>query len=229
MHRHCRNVVVLILAMTAVGCADFVLDGTTGRRQPDPDGRVIVIVGDGATPQTDAGAPPQADTGTTPPADTGAATPDSFVPPPQSDLGPKPDTQPPPVGQCGNAYETEVLQLVNAERAKLGKAPLECALDAGAVARNYSKYMCEARFFSHTGQDGSSPWSRLQDAGVTFKSAGENIAAGQKNPASVMNSWMNSSGHRANILGNYTHLGTGYHACSGGKYPSYWTQNFLRR
>ncbi len=233
MHRNAPATATLFLAFAAVGCADFVLEGTS-EHQPDPDRQVIVIIGDGGAAQQDAGAPqadtgaPQTDTGAPPQADSGLPQPDTHVPP-QPDQGvPRLDTQP-PAGPCGNAFETKVLQLVNAERAKKGKPPLECALDAGAVARNYSKYMCEARFFSHTGLDGSSPSSRLHSAGVPFMSAGENIAAGQKTPASVMTSWMNSPGHRANILGNYSHLGTGYHPCSGGRYPHYWTQNFLRR
>lgn len=216
---------LLLLVSSTAACTDFVLDGPSTRTAPPPptqtDGRVIVLVDGGAAP------PP-------PGQDAGVPKPDAYVPPPTPDSGvPKPDTMqpdttpPPPTGACGNDYESEVFALVNQERAKVGKAPFQCDLKAGLVARNYSKYMCEARFFSHTGLDGSSPWSRLQDGGVQFRSAGENIAAGQQTPASVMNSWMNSSGHRANILGSYSHIGIGYHPCPGGKFSAYWTQSFV--
>ena len=219
---------LLSIALLALGgCADFVLDGSADRQRPDADGRVIVIVGEDAGPPASDGAPGR-DQGASPKADTSAPRPDTSAPKPDTSA-PKPDIAGPP-GTCGDAYETEVFNLVNIERANQGRAPLLCAVDAGAVARAYSRYMCEARFFSHTGLDGSSPSSRLRDAGVPFYGAGENIAAGQKTPTAVMASWMKSPGHRANILsGGYTHLGVGYHRCVGGKYSAYWTQNFLRR
>ena len=226
MHRFLPLAVSLLMVLATGACTDFVLDGPSTRTAPPPptqtDGRVIVLV--------DGGAPPA------PGQDAGVPKPDAFVPAPTPDSGvpkpdttpPKPDTTPPPpTGACGNDYESQVFDLVNQERAKVGKPPFECHLKAGLVARNYSQYMCDARFFSHTGLDGSSPWSRLKDGGVQFRSAGENIAAGQQTPASVMNSWMNSSGHRANILGSYSHIGIGYYPCPGGKYPGYWTQAFV--
>jgi uncharacterized protein YkwD len=185
-------------------------------------------------PKPDAGTPPppKPDAGTPPPPkpDVGAPKPDTGTPPPPPpDAGtPKPDTSPPPTSSCGSAFETEVLALVNTERAKVGKTALKCHLPVAAVARAYSQSMCDNRFFSHTGHDGSSPWDRIKAAGITYKGAGENIAAGQTTPAKVMTSWMNSSGHKANILGNFTHLGTGHVKCVGGKYSHYWTQNFLR-
>ncbi len=120
------------------------------------------------------------------------------------------------------------MALVNVERAKVGKAALRCHPAVGAVARAYSQSMCDNRFFSHTGHDGSSPWDRIGAAGITYKGAGENIAAGQSTPTKVMTGWMNSPGHKANILGNFTHLGTGYVKCVGGTYGHYWTQNSLR-
>lgn len=131
-------------------------------------------------------------------------------------------------GDCGNAYESEVLNRVNAERAKYDLAPLACDPVAAQVAHAYSQYMCDAGFFSHTGQDGSTPMSRLQAAGAQFSGAGENIAAGQPTPASVMQGWMQSSGHRSNILNSmWTHLGVGYVKC--GAYDTRWTQSFLRK
>ena len=131
---------------------------------------------------------------------------------------------PPPAGTCGDAYETEVFNLVNQVRANHGRKPLACDATASKVAHDYSRYMCDESFFSHTGLDGSSPFTRLKAAGATYKSAGENIAAGQKTPQKVMEGWMNSSGHRANILrSGYTHIGVGYAACGSTR----WTQSFL--
>ena len=201
------------------GLSDATIASPTDAGAAKPDGKMAA---DGGAPKADSKAPP-------PPADGGVPKPDSKPPPPPpADAGaPKLDSKP-PTSSCGNAFETEVLALVNGERGKVSLAPLACHSAVGAVARAYSKYMCDARFFSHTGLDGSTPFTRIKAAGITYKAAGENIAAGQKTPAAVMTSWMNSSGHKANILGNYTHLGIGYVACPGGKYPHYWTQNFLR-
>jgi uncharacterized protein YkwD len=129
---------------------------------------------------------------------------------------------------CGNTYETEVLERVNQEREARGLAPLACDLPAAAVARAYSQLMCDEGTFSHYGPDGSTPGSRLRSGGVSFSGAGENVAAGQPTPASVMQGWMRSSAHRGNILSAaWTHLGVGYARC--GPYSTRWTQDFLRK
>jgi len=144
--------------------------------------------------------------------------------PPVQDAGP-----PAPPGICGNSLETEVFNRVNQERTKQGLKTLNCDSIAAQVAHQYSQYMCNAGFFSHFGPDGSTPSSRLKAAGATFIGCGENIAAGQPTPQMVMQSWMNSSGHKANILSTkWSHIGVGYVSCSGGM-KHYWTQDFLKK
>ncbi len=85
--------------------------------------------------------------------------------------------------------------------------------------------MAAKNYFSHTGLDGRSPFDRMRDAGYSYSSAAENIAAGQPTPAAVVNGWMNSEGHRANILNcKLTQIGVG--VARGGSYGIYWTQVF---
>jgi len=93
-----------------------------------------------------------------------------------------------------------------------------------AVARGHSSDMCERDYFDHTSLDGRSPFDRMRDGGVRFSTAGENIAWGQRSAAEVHRSWMNSSGHRRNILGSgYGRIGVGLEECGG---RMYWTQIF---
>ncbi|GAA2517967.1 hypothetical protein GCM10010393_58650 [Streptomyces gobitricini] len=116
-----------------------------------------------------------------------------------------------------------MLALVNAERAKVGCVPVRASRGLSALAGAYSEDMAERGFFSHTDPDGASPWDRAAKAGVEGLAA-ENIARGQADARAVMESWMNSDGHRANILNcDYTRLGVGVHFADGGPW---WTQNF---
>lgn len=118
-----------------------------------------------------------------------------------------------------------VLQLVNAERSKNGLKPLTLSTKLTSIATMKSKDMADKGYFDHNSPTYGSPFEMLQKYGVHYKSAGENIAAGQRTPEEVMHSWMNSSGHRANILNpNFTELGVGYY--QGGSYGVYWTQLF---
>jgi uncharacterized YkwD family protein len=119
----------------------------------------------------------------------------------------------------------EVLNLVNAEREKAGLKPLKMSEQLRSIANLKSKDMGEKGYFSHNSPTYGTPFQMLQDFGVHYRAAGENIAAGQKTPQEVMNSWMNSSGHRANILNaNFDTLGVGIY--NGGSYGIYWTQLF---
>lgn len=123
------------------------------------------------------------------------------------------------------AYEQEVIRLVNEIRAENGLDPLTFDWELARVARIKSQDMKENRYFSHTSPTYGSPFQMIRDFGISFRSAGENIARGYATPQAVVNGWMNSSGHRANILNaNYTHIGVGYVA-SG----NYWTQMFIKR
>lgn len=118
-----------------------------------------------------------------------------------------------------------VLSLVNAERSKNGLSSLTLSSKLTAVANEKARDMAENNYFSHTSPTYGSPFQMLQQYGISYRTAGENIAAGQKTPEEVMNSWMHSSGHRANILNaSYTEIGIGYYA--GGSYGTEWVQLF---
>ena len=121
------------------------------------------------------------------------------------------------------AYENKVLELVNAERAKQGLKPLEMDESVRNVARLKSQDMKKNNYFSHTSPTYGTPFEMLKKYGISYKSAGENIAQGYQTPEQVVKGWMNSSGHRANILNaSYTHIGIGYEADG-----NYWTQMFI--
>ena len=123
-------------------------------------------------------------------------------------------------------YQAEVLQLVNEQRANYGLSALTYSTQLEAVAYAHSKDMALNNYFSHTNLSGQSPFDRMRAAGISYRSAAENIAAGQKTPQEVVNAWMNSSGHRANILNSsVTKMGVGIY--SGGSYGVYWTQLFI--
>ncbi|MGW7080633.1 CAP domain-containing protein [Streptomyces sp. NPDC054866] len=119
--------------------------------------------------------------------------------------------------------EADVLTLVNQERAKVGCSPVSGDAALASLAGDFSADMAERDFFDHTDPDGATPWDRAEKAGISDL-GGENIARGQANAQSVMDAWMNSAGHRANILNcDYKTLGVGAHFAPGGPW---WTQDF---
>ena len=123
------------------------------------------------------------------------------------------------------SYEQQVLNLVNEQRAKYGLKALSYNTKLEAVAYSHSKDMAQNNYFSHTNLSGQSPFDRMRAAGISYRAAAENIAAGQRTPQEVVNAWMNSEGHRANILNSsVTEMGVGIY--SGGSYGIYWTQLF---
>lgn len=133
------------------------------------------------------------------------------------------DSTPEDAPESEHAFIKEVVELVNAERAKEGLSPLSIDKKVQAAAMVRAEE-CEQRF-SHTRPDGTSFATALKEQNVSYKSAGENIAWGQRSPKEVMNAWMNSSGHRANILNpNYTTIGVGYYENANG--TDYWCQLF---
>lgn len=137
-------------------------------------------------------------------------------------------TAKPVAASSASAIEREVLELVNAERAKYGLSALTWADDLASVARAHSKDMIDRGFFDHTNPDGRSPFDRLRLAGISYRTAAENIAYGQRTPEAVMQAWMNSSGHRANILNaNVKEIGVGAVTSQSG--TIYWTQLFVAR
>lgn len=124
--------------------------------------------------------------------------------------------------------EQEILKLVNAERSKAGVKPLTLNWELSRVAKFKSEDMRDNNYFSHTSPTYGSPFDMIKNFGISYSAAGENIAAGQKTADEVMKAWMNSSGHKANILSaNYTQLGVG--KATGGSYGTYWTQMFIKK
>lgn len=127
---------------------------------------------------------------------------------------------------ASEALAREVLDLLNDERADEGLGPLVLHIDASDVAYDHCVDMDVRDYFSHTNPDGESPGDRLAAAGVSHSGWGENIAWGYRTPEAVMVGWMNSPGHRGNILNDgWTHVGIGVHDGPGGPW---WTQVFLR-
>lgn len=156
-----------------------------------------------------------------------APTPTPSNPAPSTpETNPTPST---PVDQTNDAslsaIEKEVLDLTNAERQKAGLAPLQSDKNLMTAARAKSTDMATNRYFSHDSPTYGSPFDQMKSFGVTYRSAAENIAQGQRSAQEVVNSWMNSPGHRQNILtSNFTHIGIGYDANG-----HYWTQQFIQK
>ncbi|MFF3395234.1 CAP domain-containing protein [Streptomyces sp. NPDC002669] len=124
---------------------------------------------------------------------------------------------------ASSSAQAAVLSLVNQERAKVGCSPLTASSSLASLAQDFSRDMAARDFFDHTDPDGRSPWDRASKAGVKGLAA-ENIARGQADAQAVMEAWMDSPGHRANILNcDYKTLGVGVHQGSGGPW---WTQEF---
>ena len=121
------------------------------------------------------------------------------------------------------SFENEVVRLVNEIRVENGLKALTANWELSRVARIKSQDMVDNRYFSHTSPVYGSPFQMIKAFGLTYRTVGENIAYGQRTPQAVVNGWMNSSGHRANILNaSYTQIGVGY-AANG----HYWTQMFI--
>ena len=128
----------------------------------------------------------------------------------------------PTLPESVTAYETEVVRLVNDVRKANGLKPLLQDWQLSRVARYKSQDMRDLGYFSHTSPTYGSPFNMMKSFGISYKTAGENIAKEYSTPKAVVDAWMNSSGHRANILNpSYTHIGVGFVA-SG----NYWTQMF---
>ena len=124
-----------------------------------------------------------------------------------------------------------VVDLVNVERVNAGCAPLQAQEQLVTAAQGHSEDMAVNDYFSHTSLDGRSPWDRIHATGYTYWTAGENIAAGYSTASAAVTGWMNSSGHRANILNcNFTETGVGYYYLQNdtgsSNWHHYWTQVF---
>lgn len=177
-----------------------------------------------ATPTPNAGTTPEATP--TPTAETAPTA----TPTPNVGTSPTPaPTKTPNTGTENNGsvdnqtFEQQVAALVNEQRAANGLAPLTLSTQLSNVARTKSQDMHDNNYFSHTSPTYGSPFDMLKAFGISYRTAGENIAMGQATPQAVMTGWMNSAGHRANILNpSFTQIGVGYVANG-----NYWTQMFI--
>ncbi|WP_053365161.1 CAP domain-containing protein [Bacillus sp. FJAT-27245] len=160
------------------------------------------------------------------PASPNPAQPSSAVKAPAKPSTPAPSKQSTPAQQQAgalSAYEQQVVTLTNQERAKAGLAALKADANLSKMAREKSRDMSANGYFDHNSPTYGSPFDMMKKYGITYSSAGENIAMGQRTPQEVVTAWMNSEGHRKNILNpNFTHIGVGYIAQG-----NYWTQEFI--
>lgn len=125
-----------------------------------------------------------------------------------------------------SAEAQEVLKIVNAERAKAGLKPLTLSTKLTEIANVKARDMADKNYFSHNSPTYGTPFAMLKNFGVSYRAAGENIAMGQKTPREVMTAWLNSTGHRANILNvQYEQLGVGYYKKNN---TPYWVQTFIK-
>lgn len=120
-------------------------------------------------------------------------------------------------------YEKKVAELVNEIRKEYGLSELKLNTKLCAVAKAKSQDMKDNNYFSHTSPTYGSPFDMMKTFGISYRTAGENIAMGYRTPEEVVDGWMNSEGHRANILnGSFKEIGMG-HVANG----NYWTQMFI--
>ncbi|MCD5325449.1 MULTISPECIES: CAP domain-containing protein [Pontibacillus] len=120
-------------------------------------------------------------------------------------------------------FEQKVVELTNEERAAQGLDPLKIDKELSNVAEKKSQDMAQNGYFSHNSPTYGSPFDMMKQFGIEYRTAGENIAKGQQTPQEVVDAWMNSEGHRANILNeNFTHIGVGF--VEDG---NVWTQQFI--
>jgi len=165
--------------------------------------------------------PPAAATSTPRPQNTATFTP----------ILPSPTTPPSGCAWTSNSgFESSLISLINSERSNRGLSTLSQYSALTTAARNHSQDMACNNFFSHTGSNGSSPFSRMIAAGYSYSTASENIYAGSggyNSASSAFSSWMNSDGHRNNMLNpDVTHIGIGYAYFANSDYGGYVTANF---
>ena len=198
--------------------------GTSGSADDDRDGT-------GTSRGTERTTPPAAPAPTAPSAapTTPSQQPTTEPPATQTPLTPTeepteaPQTTAPVTVSAEVAAQNAVLSLVNVEREKVGCSPVAANSSLTELASAFSADMAARGFFDHTDPDGATPWDRAATAGIE-NLGGENIARGQATAEAVMEAWMNSPGHRANILNcDFKTLGVGVHIGTGGPW---WTQDF---
>ncbi|MCX5400013.1 CAP domain-containing protein [Streptomyces sp. NBC_00102] len=218
----------------SAGAPDLLTQGTasadpTGRTAPTPASRGSERP-EAPSKSASPSASPTEKTASPTPSATPSVTKTTAAPAPAKSTAaaaPAPTTAAPkteaPEPAPDTSAQTAVLTLVNQERSKVGCSPVTLSSSLTSLAQNFSQDMAARDFFDHTDPDGDTPWDRAAAAGIT-NLGGENIARGQADAQAVMDSWMNSEGHRANILNcDYTTLGVGVYIADGGPW---WTQDF---
>ncbi len=161
----------------------------------------------------------------TPVPETKPETKPTPVPETKPEVKPEPTPEPTPeVNPSINNFEMRVVELTNAERAKYGLGALQMDNELSKVAKLKSQDIQSKGYFDHNSPTYGSPFDMMKQFGISYRSAGENIAKGQRTPEQVVNAWMNSEGHRKNILGSFTHIGIGY--LDNG---NVWTQLFISK
>ena len=124
-----------------------------------------------------------------------------------------------------NSRAQQVINLTNKERNKAGLPDLKASSQLSRLAQLKAEDMARNGYFSHTSPTYGSAFDMMKSQGISYRSAGENLAKGQPSAQAAMNGWMNSSGHRANILGSqYSEIGVGI--AKNGKGTIYWVQIF---
>lgn len=156
---------------------------------------------------------------------TKASTPAASKPSTSKPSTSKPSASPSTSGDY-SAFQKKVVDLVNAERSKAGLKPLKMNTQLSKTATLKSQDMAKNNYFDHNSPTYGSPFDMMKQYGISYRTAGENIAMGQTSPEQVMQGWMNSPGHRANILNSsFTQIGVGIAKNSAGRL--YWTQQFI--
>jgi uncharacterized protein YkwD len=135
------------------------------------------------------------------------------------------------VSSIPTVFQENVVVFTNQARQDHGCEPLSMDVRLQFAAENHSEDMALNDYFAHDSLDGRTPWDRIHNQGYEFSLAGENIAAGYSSPESVVDGWMRSPGHRANILNcDFVHIGVGYYYLQNDRgeinYNHYWTQVF---
>ncbi|MCM3804738.1 CAP domain-containing protein [Streptomyces sp. DR7-3] len=196
---HRRKIAIAALAVAAVGVPSAAMASQSGApaRSHFAHARSHSATPEGSPSATSAGSPSATSAGS--PSATPAGSPSAAA-----------------------TDQQEVVDLVNSERGKAGCEPLTVNEKLTKAAQDHSEDMAAHGDMSHTGSDGSSPGDRIERAGYSWRAYGENVAYGYDSPKSVMAGWMNSSGHKANILNcDFKEIGVGL-AQPG----NYWTQDF---
>jgi uncharacterized protein YkwD len=176
----------------------------------------VVSTLDPSAPASPTGSPTASAPPASPSAPTAAASPTHAPAPVRT-------TAKPPSGN--SSYEQQVVTLVNEQRQTAKCPALTVDSRLTTAARGHSQDMATRNYFDHNTPDGITPWTRITKAGYKYSQAAENIAEGQKTPALVMDAWMNSPGHRANIL-NCALRNIGVGLAYNGSHTPYWTQDF---